>query len=296
MTSAKIGECKLCGEERPLQNSHIIPSFVFRWLKKTGGPMRLTTEPNRRVQDGLKEYWLCANCEQRFGKREKLFAENLFSQIEPKPNSLRYDDWFPYCATSLAWRTLEYAHGKTPEAPYSDRQLELLEIARNQWKDVLLERDKPSKKFQQHVVLFQAGKGPTGLDLPVNWNRFQLRHITLDIVGSSSQLMTYTKLGPFTFFGMIQFKAREWKGTRINNQGGVFPPQKVVMPKSILPLFHEKAALSSDAFDEVSPRQPETIKQTMANRLKNAEKDAHIQALIADYGMFGSQIFDNSSD
>lgn len=248
------------------------------------------------MQDGLKEYWLCLQCEDRFGKREKEFASSIFHVEAPRPESITYGSWLNYFATSLAWRTLEYAHGKNPDARYSKEQDELTAQAREEWKQVLLGSARTSRKFPLHLVMFQAGikTNATANELPSNWNRFQLRQITLDIVGSSKSLMTYTKLGPFTFFGMIQHRKRDWCGTRINAEGGKFPPRKVVLPASILALFHEKADLTAKSLLGVSERQSGLIGQTMDRRLQNGETDPHIQALLADYEMFGSKIFDGS--
>ena len=63
------GICRLCYCDAELQESHVIPAFVFRWLRETGPTphMRISDEPNRRVQDGLKYPWLCRDCEQMLG-------------------------------------------------------------------------------------------------------------------------------------------------------------------------------------------------------------------------------------
>lgn len=248
------------------------------------------------MQDGFKEYWLCLQCEDRFGKREKEFARKIFYVGTLRPESITYGSWLGYFATSLAWRTLEFAHGKNPDAEYSKEQYKLIDQAREEWKEVLLGSARASRKFPLHLVMFQAGikTNATADDLPSNWHRFQLRQVTLDIVGSSKSLMTYTKLGPFTFFGMIQYRKRDWCGTRINVEGGRFPPRKVVLPASILPLFQEKAEISAKSLLGVSERQSALIGQTMDRRLQNAETDPHIQALLADYEIFGSKIFDGN--
>ncbi|MDQ6987940.1 MAG: hypothetical protein Q9M25_09070, partial [Mariprofundaceae bacterium] len=64
------GTCRLCGQEQDLQKSHVIPSFVYKWLKETSGTgfFRFGMEPNKRVQDGHKFYWLCKECEGRFNE------------------------------------------------------------------------------------------------------------------------------------------------------------------------------------------------------------------------------------
>lgn len=49
-------ECRLCGQSKPLQVSHIIPRFIVEWFKETSATPYIRTgdEPNRRVQDGPK--------------------------------------------------------------------------------------------------------------------------------------------------------------------------------------------------------------------------------------------------
>lgn len=74
------GRCQLCGSESILQLSHILPAFVFRWMRETSGNghLRFGEAPNLRVQDGLKRHWLCASCESLFARSETAFADQLF--------------------------------------------------------------------------------------------------------------------------------------------------------------------------------------------------------------------------
>lgn len=63
------GVCLLCKRERELQLSHIIPNFVYNWLKDTSPSfIRSSQNPNQRIQDGPKYYLLCAECEGLFSK------------------------------------------------------------------------------------------------------------------------------------------------------------------------------------------------------------------------------------
>jgi hypothetical protein len=45
----------LCGETNELRESHILPGFVYPWMKETSatGYLRFRQQPNVRVQDGL---------------------------------------------------------------------------------------------------------------------------------------------------------------------------------------------------------------------------------------------------
>jgi hypothetical protein len=67
------GTCKLCGKIGNLQQRHVLPSFVFKWMKQAGH-IRKTGLPNRRAQDGEKREWLCSGCEQLFNSFETPFA------------------------------------------------------------------------------------------------------------------------------------------------------------------------------------------------------------------------------
>jgi hypothetical protein len=72
--------CRLCGATKELQESHILPGFVFRWMKATSatGYLRFGQQPNLRVQDGLKLLLLCGDCEGRFNHWETQFANKIF--------------------------------------------------------------------------------------------------------------------------------------------------------------------------------------------------------------------------
>ena len=53
----EMKKCALCGEEKEIQLSIIIPKFIGRHLKKTSvGKIRRTEDPNKTVQDLEKHY------------------------------------------------------------------------------------------------------------------------------------------------------------------------------------------------------------------------------------------------
>ena len=58
------GICKLCGKNDDLRESHFIPKFVGKWIKKTSvtGYIREKNEVQKRAQDIAKEHWLCGDC------------------------------------------------------------------------------------------------------------------------------------------------------------------------------------------------------------------------------------------
>ena len=72
-----VGVCEPCGKHALLLQSHVLPAFVFKWLKRDGH-IRYAETPNRRSQDGHKRDWLCRECEDLFNSFETPFAGQIF--------------------------------------------------------------------------------------------------------------------------------------------------------------------------------------------------------------------------
>jgi hypothetical protein len=72
--------CRLCGVISELRESHILPAFVYRWMKDTSatGYVRSSQQPNVRAQDGVKVHLLCGDCEARLNQWETEFARRIF--------------------------------------------------------------------------------------------------------------------------------------------------------------------------------------------------------------------------
>lgn len=102
-------KCTLCNESTGLKMSHIVPKFVFNYIKRTSvtGKFRDPTQFKKRLQDGPKYRLLCGECEQLFSQSEKYFSENIFSSYVNKENiSIKYDDNLQYFIESVNWRFL----------------------------------------------------------------------------------------------------------------------------------------------------------------------------------------------
>lgn len=64
-------ECRFCGQQRPLSKSHIVPEWAYRPLyDEDSRAIAISSEHGKseKVQSGLKEHMLCADCEQIFNK------------------------------------------------------------------------------------------------------------------------------------------------------------------------------------------------------------------------------------
>ncbi|MCU7863661.1 MAG: hypothetical protein KZQ92_06755 [Candidatus Thiodiazotropha sp. (ex Lucinoma borealis)] len=84
--SVKTMKCRLCRSEKKLNNSHIIPEFVYRPLYDEINRFHVVTthenERNKYLQKGIREKLLCSDCEILLSKNER-YVSLLFSGAIP---------------------------------------------------------------------------------------------------------------------------------------------------------------------------------------------------------------------
>ncbi len=109
-------QCNFCKEEVPkLEISHIIPKFIYKWLKETSTTkkMRSSQNPNKPEQDGYKVPFLCKTCENDFSRYEKYFSEKIFKPFI-ESNDLEIFKTIDYkkfqkFIISLIWRVAQHS-------------------------------------------------------------------------------------------------------------------------------------------------------------------------------------------
>jgi hypothetical protein len=118
------GMCGFCSAQAPLRDSHVLPAFVYRWLRNRSGSghIRHTDNPNRRVQDGLKLPWFCGDCESLFSRYETAFATKVIHPWHAGTYKITYEDWLLKFCVSISWRVLRYARGRNKDAEYTAEQ------------------------------------------------------------------------------------------------------------------------------------------------------------------------------
>jgi hypothetical protein len=149
----KSGVCKLCGQTAELCESHVIPKFVFAWMKETGDrTFRGIEDPNRVLQDGGKLLALCETCEQRFSQREGWFSRSMFRPFVTDgvlPNR-QYDTRLFYFLTSLAWRAI-VLNDAIPPPDHPNHQA--IAAAEREWRKYLLTEEAPVTFNTFHLIL-----------------------------------------------------------------------------------------------------------------------------------------------
>lgn len=292
------GNCHLCGKEAELQNSHVLPAFVFRWLRETSGTgfIRSNAAPNRRVQDGLKRYWLCSACEQNFGRNEKSFADWLFYPFLQFPDGdHRYAQWMMRFCVSVSWRVLHYFDTESEPDEWSEDQRQQIRRAELAWREYLLgERPRPGE-FAQHFIPVDR-VGHATFELESNINRYLMRAVDLDLLRGESSILTYAKLGRFVIIGAIRDpNAARWKGTKVHPSQGAIRPRNFSVPESLFEYFNYKANHIRMTLESISPAQRQKMDRAFRENIERYRNSDAFKALHADVEMFGNDAFSSSA-
>jgi hypothetical protein len=292
--------CRLCGSPAALQESHIIPAFVFRWRKDTSPTpfMRSSAEPERRVQDGLKQYWLCRNCEQVLGNWERQFASTIFHPITKNgSHRISYSDRLLKFCVSISWRGLLLAKDKTSFTDFTDAERLAAEGALRVWREFLCGRAPHPGPFEQHLLLFEDVASYGGSPLPANMNRYALRSIEMDVGRARDFCFTFVKMGPFAILGFFHLaNPRAWKGGKVHVKYGVVGgPTRYSLPVTFFEYLVGRARKYGATMEYLSDEQRAIAdKATEAALAKNMDKlaDSHwMKAMQRDFDQFGDDAF-----
>lgn len=290
-----VDACRLCSQVRPLQESHVLPAFAIRWLKQTSvGHFRTVEEPNKRIQDGPKEYWLCEVCEQLFSRWETRFAQVIFSELsEHGPGETRpaYGDWALKFACSVSWRVLQLVSQKGLEylGPIdSARAAKASQV----WKEFLLGARVHPGEFEQHLVHLDAPAEVSDTPSP-HLARYMLRSFDLDVVTSPKFCFTYAKLGRVAIFGAIRFDRRsDWQGTRLHVRQGRVGAEPVALPYLIAKYWNDRADHVMRSVQSLSPQQNKKIENLLNSTDPNVLAQSEgFRAMQADVHLSGDRAF-----
>ena len=290
------GKCRLCGVESTLQLSHIFPAFITRWLRESSGNghMRNSSSPNKRVQDGLKRYWLCKSCEGLLGRSETDFATQLFYPYT-KCESARiiYGEWLLRFCVSVSWRVLQLNKEEAPLTGYEPEALERIDKALNVWKDFLLGQRPHPGSFQQHLLpLGPIESASEPGDLPTNINRYLMRTIDMDLVRGRTTNFVYSKLGRFIILGFIrEDHPNRWQGTKISVKTGRVEPSDYILPQQFLEYLNSRAHHMAEQQSKVTLRQRKKIDEAFQANSERLMSSDQFVAIQSDMWMFGDAAF-----
>lgn len=289
------GKCYLCHKVTDLQKSHIIPRFVFRWLKETSpGFIRDSKNPNIRTQDGIKEYLLCEDCEQLFSSWEREFANNIYYPFHSNLGKHEYYDYGNWClkfAVSVSWRVLTYGLQKGL-SNLSGKQLQATNEAELVWRKFLLGKRKDPGRFCQHLLPLDIIKS-LNLENPSPFlNRYVLRAIDMDIPSNNKLAFTYVKLGRLVLFGVFYDRYPDhWKGTKIHVRRGTIGRKRLFLPARIDEYLVYRANKAGSIMAKMSESQRIKVDEMIKANLDDIHKYEIYDAINQDVLLFGDDAF-----
>jgi hypothetical protein len=270
---ASIRNCALCGAQfAPIEQSHIVPRFVYQWLKDTSatGFMRYGRQMNKRHQDGIKDYFLCARCEDRLGFYESAFAKEIFHPFTQNNFvCVDYDENTLKFAVSATWRVLAYMKEKQGLRHFRGRHESAVTETLSTWRSYLLGLGSDIGAHEVHLLPFCGVIDFSGSDGPSNLNRYLRRAVEIDVTVSDEAAFTYCKLGPLILIGLIQYPdLGHWENTRLEKNGHL-GPRVSGSPGLLRDYIFKRSERMQELESSLSERQLRKIEQSYR---KNAQR------------------------
>ncbi|GAB6524451.1 hypothetical protein [Bacillus cereus] len=157
------GICALCKKESTLEEIHIVPKFIFRYLNAHSftGRIRTAAEPNRPLQDGRKSHLLCSDCEDLFNKDETIFSNKVFHPFKKNEldNPVKYNgNWLNRFITSVNWRVLyqdlQKIMTEQDNGPLTPEIMDTLSNAEQVMRSYLLNERLDLDVLENHIIFF----------------------------------------------------------------------------------------------------------------------------------------------
>lgn len=289
------GTCRLCNKEDDLKESHFIPKFVGKWIKKTSvtGYIREKNELHKRAQDIAKEYWLCGCCEQLFSNWEREFANKIFYPFVDQGKSVAsYGNWMSKFCASISWRTLTYIRSKNPNDELNQERKDLLDGVQEHLSKYLLGAANNLYQYEQHLFPLEKIESMDSFRLPPSINRYFLRTLGMDIIGNNADQYIFTKLPLFILLGVIKAKnINAMRSSRISIKSGALSPREYRWPDGFVGYLFEKADEIIALHQSIPQKHRDSFDRYIRENPEKVIKSKQFQAFLDDYERVGDDVF-----
>lgn len=254
--------CKLCLQEKPLKESHIISKLFFKILKNKSkaGVLRDLNIPNRKTQDGIKVYLLCNECEEKFSKFETYYSNHFLKNVSFDNNSINTnDDKLRFFLLSLHWRLLIWKSltdkimMNNMNATEKKVFLDVLEL----WRTALYTEDYDTiRNISMRLI-------PTyKLENLYNLKNFFIDSVLYDFIYPPEEknfdfAISYLQVPNFIFICEVWGKYDKMKPYIIGKKVKI--PQRISFPKEILIIINNAYVFSLEALKKLSPKQKKSL-------------------------------------
>ena len=283
---SEIGNCRLCGRNADLLDSHIVPRFVYRWLKDSSatGYMRFGQTPNIRQQDGLKLPFLCCECEAIFNQWETPFANKIFLPYHNREaTEFEYGPWMSKFCVSVSWRVLMFLKEKGHLSELMQDFATDVDDALATWAAFLGGSRPDLGRFEQHILPMDAIAESSDESLPDHINRYFLRVVEIDRICTQQSAFVYLKLARFILIGFIREpEAPFWQGTKVNIESGTIGPRELSVPDWLWNFFKERAHRVAKIESGISDRQKAKAEATAQSNPERTLNSETLRAMVED--------------
>jgi hypothetical protein len=264
--------CELHKENSELRESHIIPKFVYKWMKKTGtSRLRQIKNINIPLQDGIKKYMLCQDCENLFSESEKWFSENAFyPYLKDNSYNLPNNENLKYFITSVLWRVLKYFKDNGNNYNFKSD----LDKAENIWKKYLLNNNLISEYNNMHLILID-----NSYFIDKETDLYFSRAVDIDIAENDEICFIYAKFSKFILIGeIIGFDSKSFDKTNISKEKEFSSSNQVINNTNIFDFFRSRIK-ETLSYSDLSESQKKKNDQFHKNKLETYENGEYRKIL-----------------
>ena len=264
--------CELHGEPSELKESHIIPKFVFKWMKKTGTTrLRQLKNINVPIQDGIKKHMLCQNCENLFSIHEKWFCEKIFLPFL-KDNSLNIQNTenLKYFIISILWRVVKYFKDDGNKYNFKSD----LDRAENIWKNYLLHDNIVSEYENIHLILVDNSNFPNK-----ETDLYFSRAVDIDIAENENMCFVYAKFSKFILIGEIKgFENNSFEKTNISLEKKFSSSNQIINDTTVFDFFKNRIN-QTKSYSDLSESQKKKNNEYHKNKYQNYTGGEYLKIL-----------------
>lgn len=284
-------KCALCQVNENLEESHIIPKFVFKSMKKNSptGNIRSNREPNKKIQDGEKLKLLCSNCEDLLNIDETRFANIIYHKFQKdKLKEFEYDEWLERFIVSINWRILHLDISSNNRMKnFNIDTLENLSSYETELRKFLLNKIDYLVGIENHIFFFRLIES-----VSEEWAELKLQSaIGESVVGYTVVYENHSAYILVNLQGLLLItilKKSEndiWFNTKVEKKGrfNLSDDQIVESPLGIE--FEKIARMVNSSKDRLSDYQKQKIKKTIMNNPINFLGSKSYQHVMNDISL-----------
>ncbi len=265
-------KCELHNGEAELCESHIIPKFVYDWMKKTGtGRFRQLGRLNLPIQDGIKKYMLCKDCEDKFSKYEKWFREKVFyPYLNNNEFVVKNEKELKYFIVSVLWRVLKLF--KDDGNNYNFKVD--LDKAELEWSKYLL-FDMPIVNYDNfHLILINSD-----YFIEEKSDFYFSKAVDIEIAENENICFVYAKFSRFILIGeIIGLNENSFQYTNLAIQSD-FNSENQMINELLIFEFLKNRVSNIKGFDDLSEKQKVKNNEYYKNKLNSLSNTDYIRIL-----------------